>query len=110
MILCSYYFIFPLFSKPTLPIEVGYHLKNSDEVIVFGDANDNSEDDDDDPLNWSPENILQNMRIGQELTVYDSKFSCGDLLSSLIHQLAVIYSKLQQKKRGTSSDISSKIP
>ena len=62
MILLFHYFNFPLFSKPILPIELGYHLKNSDEDIAFGDANDDCEDVDDDAFNWSPANILQNVR------------------------------------------------
>jgi len=36
--------------------------------------------------------------IGQEVAVYDSKFSGGDLSSSLTHQLALIYRLLITKK------------
>ena len=43
MILFSHYFNLALFSKLTLPIELSYHLKNSDEVIASGDANDDCE-------------------------------------------------------------------
>ena len=50
----------PLFSKLILPIELGSHLKNSDEGIAPGDANDDCEDVDDDTFNWSLANILQN--------------------------------------------------
>ena len=85
MILYSYYFNLPLFSKLNLPIEVDYNLKNSDEVIAFGDANGNSVDDDDNPFNWSPVDILQNTR---------SMFN----IKKKIHEMAEANIKAQQKR------------
>ena len=85
MILFFHHFNFPLFSKPILPIELGYHLKSSDEGIAPGDANDDCEYVDDDPFNWSPANILQNMR---------SMFN----IKKKIHEMAEENIKAQQKR------------
>ena len=94
MILFSHYFNLPLFRKLTLQIELGYHLKNSDEIIAFEDANDDSEeeeeeeeddDDDDDPFNWSPANILQNVK-----TIFNVK--------KKIHEMEEANIKAQQKR------------
>ena len=85
MILFFHYFNFPLFSKPILPIELSYHLKNSNEGIAFGDANDDCEDIDDDTFNWSPANILQNTR---------SMFN----VKKKIHEMAEANIKAQQKR------------
>ena len=85
MILFFHYFNFPLFSKPIPPIELGYHLKSSDEGIAPGHANDDCEDVDNDTFNWNPANILQNVR---------SMFN----VKKKIHKTAEANIKAQQKR------------
>lgn len=53
-----------MLSKPILPIEVKYQLKNDNEASGCDDEDDDGrgeEDNDghDDPFNWNPEKVLQ---------------------------------------------------
>ena len=60
----SFYTFLSLLSKPILPIEVKYQLKNDNEASGCDDEDDDGsgeEDNDghDDPFNWNPEKVLQ---------------------------------------------------